>query len=168
MNFESRRTYSIVVESYDDKTRSFIITRSFNISVTDRNDPPFNMRLSWNVVKENAPIGTVIGQLTAEDEDENPKQTLFFTLTDDSSGRFAVSSDGTLTKKNGTDYETAKQHTIQVKVTDNGSPPLSVCTRLLTLKGTCNGKTSFGNPVKVCVRVLKINLKFYFANAFSC
>ena len=128
------QTYTIEVESYDDKTRSFIITRSFSISVTDRNDPPFNLRLSQNVVKENAPLGTVIGQLTAEDEDENPKQTLFFTLLDDSSGRFAVSSNGTLTKQNGTDYETAREHTIQVKVTDNGSPPLSVRTCLLTSK----------------------------------
>ena len=134
MNFESKQTYTIEVESYDDRTRSFIITRSFSISVTDRNDPPFNIRLSQNVVKENAPLGTVIGQLTAEDEDENPRQTLLFTLLDDDSGRFAVSSNGTLTKKNGTDYETAKQHTIHVKVTDNGSPPLSVRTRPLTSK----------------------------------
>ena len=115
------------MESYDDKTPSFNITRSFNISVTDENDPPFNVRLSSNTVKENAPQGMFIGQFSAEDEDRNPQQTLSFTLADDDDGRFAVSSNGTLTKKNDTDYETDKQHTVQVRVTDNGSPPTSVC-----------------------------------------
>ena len=131
LNFESKQTYTIEVESYDDKTPSFNITRSFNISVTNRNDPPFNIRLSNNTVMENATRGTVVGQFSADDEDRNPKQTLSFTLIDDDNGRFAVSSDGTLTKKNDTDYETNAQHTIQVRVSDNGSPPSSVCTTVL-------------------------------------
>ena len=30
----------------------------------------------------------------------------------------------------------------------------------ISLQGTCKGKTRFGNPVKVCVKFQKINLKF--------
>lgn len=123
LNFESEGSYTIEVESYDDKTPSFTITQSFNISVTNRNDPPYNIRLSGNTVKEDAPQGTFIGQFSAEDEDENPKQTFSFSLVDDDGGRFAVSSNGMLTKVKGTDYETDKQHKIQVRVTDSGTPP---------------------------------------------
>ena len=123
LNFESEGSYTIEVESYDDKTPSFTITQSFNISVTNRNDPPYNIRLSGNTVKEDAPQGTFIGQFSAEDEDENPKQTFSFSLVDDDGGRFAVSSSGMLTKVKGTDYETDKQHKIQVRVTDSGTPP---------------------------------------------
>ena len=134
LNFESERSYTIEVESYDDKTPSFTITQSFNISVTDRNDPPYNIRLSGNTVKEDAPQGTFIGQFSAEDEDENPKQTLSFSLVDDDGGRFAVSSSGMLTKVKETDYETDKLHKIQVRVTDSGTPPLSVRSFVSALK----------------------------------
>ena len=129
LNYEAKSVYTIAVESHDDKTPSFNITRSFNITVTDRNDPPYDMKLSKNTVKENATQGTVIGQFSGEDEDRNPKQTLSFALIDDDGGRFAVSSNGVLTKNNATDYETDKQHKIQVRVTDNGSPPTSVCSK---------------------------------------
>ena len=134
LNFESERSYTIEVESYDDKTPSFSITQSFNISVTNRNDPPYNIRLSGNTVKEDAPQGTFVGQFSAEDEDENPKQTFAFSLVDDDGGRFAVSSNGMLTKVKGTDYETDKQHKIQVRVTDSGTPPSSVSGLIFAIK----------------------------------
>ena len=134
LNFESEGSYTIEVESFDDKTPSLSITQSFNISVTDRNDPPYNIRLSGNTVKEDAPQGTFVGQFSAEDEDENPKQTFAFSLVDDDGGRFAVSSNGMLTKVKSTDYETDKQHKIQVRVTDSGAPQLSVRSLVFALK----------------------------------
>ena len=85
-------------------------------------------------MKEDAPQGTFIGQFSAEDEDENPKQTFSFSLVDVDGGRFAVSSSGMLTKVKETDYETDKLHKIQVRVTDSGTPPLSVRSFVSALK----------------------------------
>lgn len=126
LNFELQRLHSIQVESYDDKTPSLSITRSFNISLIDSNDPPYDIRLSGNRVKENALKGAFIGRFSGKDEDRSPQQTLHFALTDDDNGRFSVSSTGNLIKRRDTDYETSQRHMIQVRVTDDGSPPASV------------------------------------------
>ncbi len=111
--------------SSDDRSPSFSITRDFNIKLTDKNDPPFNTRLIGNTVQETSPYGTVVGIVTAADEDV-PKQSFTYSLLDDDNGRFAVYRNGTVYKTKATDYEKDKSHHIQVQVTDNGVPPASV------------------------------------------
>ena len=100
--------------------------KSFNITVSDLNEPPYDLQLSKNRVNENSTVGTIIGQFIAKDEDRNPKQSLTFTLVDDDNGRFNVTSNGTLIQAKKLDYERNKMHEIEVNVTDNGSPPKSV------------------------------------------
>src|SRR5262249_43033381 len=51
--------------------------------------PPSNISLSGNSVKENSPAGTVIGTLTASDPDAGDSST--FALVDNAGGRFAIS-----------------------------------------------------------------------------
>ena len=126
LNYETKEMYLIEVESMDDKTPSLKIIRSFNISVIDKNDPPYDLQLSENRVNENATVGTIIGQFTAKDEDRNPKQSLAYTLVDDDNGRFNVTNNGTFIQAKKMDYEISKMHEIEVNVTDNGSPPKSV------------------------------------------
>lgn len=41
----------------------------FVINVTNINEPPFDIRLSSDFIKENSPVGQVLGELSAEDLD---------------------------------------------------------------------------------------------------
>ena len=54
-------------------------------------------------------------------------QTVAYTLTTDDEGHFGVDNGGNLYKaSNKTNFETSKSHKITVKITDNGSPSMSV------------------------------------------
>lgn len=41
----------------------------FVINVTNINEPPFDISLNSNFIKENSPVGQVLGELSAEDVD---------------------------------------------------------------------------------------------------
>ena len=129
-NYEQTTSYVIEVLSSDDKSPSFNITRQFNITVTNRNDPPYDVKITGNTVKENDPNGTIVGKLSATDEDRNPAHSMTFSLVDDDNGRFGVTRNGDVFKTEGIDYEKDQSHTIQVRVTDNGTPPASVSTSI--------------------------------------
>jgi len=89
---------------------------SFVLSVV--NSAPTNITLNNSTVPENSANNTVIGLLSASDNNTNDTHT--FTLINNAGGRFAivnnqlVVADGSLL-----DYETNTQHTIRVKATDN-------------------------------------------------
>ncbi|MCA2906031.1 ELWxxDGT repeat protein, partial [Microcystis sp. M042S1] len=89
---------------------------SFVLSVV--NSAPWNITLDNSTVPENSANNTVIGLLSASDNNTNDTHT--FTLINNAGGRFAivnnqlVVADGSLL-----DYETNTQHTIRVKATDN-------------------------------------------------
>lgn len=119
--------YTVRVSSTDNKSPSFTTSQAFNITVTDENDPPYDLKLTGNQVNESAVYGTHFGLLSATDEDANPKQSLTFSIVDSDGGRFAVFGNGTLYKANSSDYETSQSHRIQVKVSDNGVPATFVC-----------------------------------------
>lgn len=124
LNYESVSSYSIVVRSVDSGSPSLSINASFNISVNDVNDQPRGLQLSNYKVSENAPINTIVGNLSATDEDTG--QTLSFSLADDDNGRFGLNNNGSVYKAKSTDYETNKVHYIVANVTDNGQPSKTV------------------------------------------
>ena len=76
-DFETKATYEITITSEDDNGGTFM--KDFTINVTDSNDPPTGITLSSDVVRRDAPIGTVIGNLSATDQDNRDSHT--FTLT---------------------------------------------------------------------------------------
>lgn len=45
------------------------VSKMFVINVTNINEPPFDIRLSSDFIKENSPVGQVVGELSAEDVD---------------------------------------------------------------------------------------------------
>lgn len=76
--------------------------------------PPKDVKLSVTSVFENARAGDELGDFSAIDPEG---KSLTFSLVNDAGGLFEIS--GTkLRLKAGLDYETAKSHTIRVKVTD--------------------------------------------------
>ena len=124
LNYESVSSYSIKVRSVDSGSPSQSVNASFNITLNDVNDQPRDLKLSNYKVTENAPLNTLVGNLSASDEDKG--QNLNFSLVDDDGGKFALDNKGGLYKAKSTDYETSKVHYVVAKVTDNGQPSLSV------------------------------------------
>lgn len=45
------------------------VSKMFVINVTNINEPPFDISLNSNFIKENSPVGQVLGELSAEDVD---------------------------------------------------------------------------------------------------
>lgn len=80
---------------------------------------PSNLTLSNRVVAENSPVGTVIGTVVASDA--NPGDSLTYSLTDSAGGRFALVSQGGVTRLvvNGPlNYEQATSQQVTVRATD--------------------------------------------------
>ncbi|XP_041351068.1 protocadherin Fat 4-like [Gigantopelta aegis] len=140
INFESKADIQLKVKVTDQGGLFF--EKVFPVHVEDVNEAPTKVTLSNNTVVEMSPSGIEIGQLIASDPDKN--QILTFSLQDDVGGRFKIEGNYLKTADTGLhclekggancllDYETSKSHNIAVKVSDNGSPPLSI-TAVLTV-----------------------------------
>ncbi|MDG6078708.1 hypothetical protein E3U23_05815 [Erythrobacter litoralis] len=77
---------------------------------------PENLRLAGGTVAENAPIGTVVGVLVADD---TLNDSLRFALTNDAEGRFVVdAATGVVTTTVALDFEDIAQFAISGVVTD--------------------------------------------------
>ncbi len=96
------------------------------ITVTAQPDPPVfqNEPYSFSIA-ENSAVGTLVGQITATDEDI-PAQTLTYEITAGNEDRaFAINpSTGQITvaDQDALDYEATSSYLLTVRVTDNGSP----------------------------------------------
>lgn len=104
--------------STDNGSPPKTVMKTFDITLRDMNDPPFNITLSATSVNESAPKNTLIGQFSSQDEDAT--QRLNYKLTNDDGGNFFVTNTGLLYKAKPPDYETTSDHTIEVEVSDNG------------------------------------------------
>jgi hypothetical protein len=82
------------------------------------NKAPTGLRLSSATVSEDADLNTVIGTLSATDEDGDP---LTYALTSDAQGRFKLVTSGGVTQlvlAAAVDYETATSHSVTIQVSD--------------------------------------------------
>ena len=90
-----------------------IIARFF---IEHPNEAPFDLAIDDDEIDENAPAGTLVGTLSADDPDGD---VLAYTLVDDAGGRFALDSGtGALTSTAPFDHETDASYTIVVRATD--------------------------------------------------
>ena len=105
-------SYSINVTASDSAGNE--ITQEFTI-VSGDNDIPYNLQLSNTAILENISIGSVVGNLSAQDDDGNIS---FFSLVDSSNGAFSISGNQLITAKEF-DFETQTSYSIIVSATDN-------------------------------------------------
>jgi hypothetical protein len=91
------------------------------VPLPDENDPPVNLQLDENLIKENSPIGTLIGSFSVQDEDLY--QTHTFTLGDQN---LFIMDQNHLRLARSPDYEQEQYVIISVQATDNGTIPKSV------------------------------------------
>lgn len=98
------------------------------IRITDENDPPVNLQLNTNLVKENSPIGYLISSFTVQDQDFY--QTHSFHLLQETpispDGNFLLIEDNQLRLARTPDYEQEQFLLITVQARDNGTIPKNV------------------------------------------
>ena len=124
LNFEDNRFRYVKIQATDNGIPAQSFIQFLSINLKNVNDPPRNIRISSNIVPENASLGFVIGEFKADDEDSGQRHT--FLLLDDDNGRFVITNESFLVKANQTNYESSKSHKIIVQATDNGTPPIAV------------------------------------------
>ena len=127
LDYEKATSYTIKVRSIDNGAPPLYKDESFTVNLRDVNDQPRNLQLSGYTMKENAAVNTVIGDLSATDED--PKQSLIYSLSDDARGRFALNAANQIVRKatsDKIDYETTTSYKVTVIATDNGKPPMKM------------------------------------------
>ena len=82
------------------------------------NAAPTNIAISNSDIDENMAAGTVVGTVSATDR---VGDVLTYSLTDNAGGRFTINATtGVVTATGPFDYETAVEHIITVRVTDQG------------------------------------------------
>ena len=124
LDYEGRRTYTIRVRSTDNGSPAKYVDWSFAVRLRNVNDQPRNLRLSGYVLRENALAGTLIGTLSASNEDAG--ETLTYELTNDAGGRFEIKTNQVVRAKAGSiNYEAMTSYAIEARVKDNGKPSMS-------------------------------------------
>ena len=126
IDYEKNTSYPIEVRGWTDEGET--VFHGFTISVLDKdesfsypNNSPYGLEfVGSKSFFENTEVGTVLGKFSAFDKDVNSK--LNYSLHD-SSGLssnfwFHLDSNGTLSTANLFDYESNKNYTLKVRVTD--------------------------------------------------
>ena len=117
LDFEAKASLAIRVRVSDGKGGA--LERPLTIAVTNANDAPSNIALSRANVAENQPAGTLVGVLSASDQD--PPDTLSFSFAagpgDADNAGFQIAG-GTLQTAAVLDFETRSSYTVRVRVSD--------------------------------------------------
>ena len=89
------------------------------IWIQNENEAPTDLNSSVPLsVSENLPVGTVVGQLTADDSDANATLTYELVGGANDNHLFSIDSNGTLKTATQFDYESNSSYSIRVKVRD--------------------------------------------------
>ena len=117
LDFEAKSSYSVRVRAGDGRGGAF--EQAFTISVNDANDAPTGLVLDNAFVDENATTGTLVGTLSASDQDG--ADALAYALSpgegDSDNASFAI--DGALLKTVRVfDYESQTSATVRLRVSD--------------------------------------------------
>ena len=126
LDFETKSHYDVTVQASDGTVvGSTPVSKNFSLAVTDVNEAPTGVVLSYASVAENSPAGTIVGRAIATDPDNG--DTLSYSLVnaqglpyngtfviDGVTGIISVAPGATL------DYERLKAEPVSVRVTDAG------------------------------------------------
>lgn len=119
LDFETDPTLDISVRATDSANHT--VDGNFTIALNNVNDPPTAIDIdpASPSVDENSPAGTLVGTLSATDEDAG--ETFTFTLVNDAGGRFVISGDRVeVAPAADLNFEAADAHVIRARVTDSG------------------------------------------------
>ena len=133
-DYEMKASYSIRINVYDG-TNNF--AKQFDIAVDQVNEAPTASDATFELA-ENSTNGTAVGIVVATDPDAtSPDNVLTYAITGGNAGDvFAISpTTGAVAVADSLNYETTASYSLEVTVTDGGSPSLS-STAMLTITVT--------------------------------
>lgn len=122
---ESSSFYQIELRARDFGQPSLRRSMTFELNITDINDqkPIFKSNYTFDVIENNR-VPLTIGQITAQDADQDLNGQLSYDLVS-SSADFVISpNDGTLSSNTSFDYESQRTYRFQVRARDHGEPVL--------------------------------------------
>ena len=96
------------------------LSQSFDIEILNRNDAPTAIAIDNNSVQENQPFGTLIGNLSATDEDDGDTHTFTLVSGSGSTGNnsFFIQNGNQLVTNDLLDFESQSSYSIRVKAKD--------------------------------------------------
>ncbi len=118
-DYETQNSYSIRVQTRDPD--GFTFQKSFIISVSNVNNPPTNITLSYSYVVENLASGTTVGTFSTSDANVGDTHTYSLASGEgDSDNASFVIEGNTLKTAASFDYETKNSYSIRVQTRDAG------------------------------------------------
>lgn len=136
LNAATTPQFTLQVRVTDGGSPALNSTQSVTINVLDANDPPSIPSGQVFTVQENKPLNTVVGTVVATDPDTAaPNRTLTYSITSgNTNNAFTINpSTGQITVNTpaALNFEATSQFTLQVQVSDGGSPSLSASTSVI-------------------------------------
>ncbi|NXU48710.1 CAD19 protein, partial [Turnix velox] len=125
MDRETQDQYLVIIQARDlvGQAGAFSATATVTINLSDINDnpPKFQQRLYHMKVPEEAPVGTTIGKVFAEDSDIGENAAMNYSIEEDSLGVFDIitnneTQEGIIVLKKKVDYESKRRYSILAKV----------------------------------------------------
>ncbi|NWY05043.1 CAD19 protein, partial [Nothoprocta ornata] len=124
MDRETKDQYLVIIQVKDmvGQAGAFSATATVTINLSDINDnaPKFQQRLYYMSVSEEAPVGTTIGRVMAEDSDIGENAAMNYFIEGDSTDVFDIITDnetqeGIILLKKRVDYEAKRRYSVQAK-----------------------------------------------------
>ncbi|NWW77078.1 CAD19 protein, partial [Climacteris rufus] len=124
MDRETKDQYLVIIQAKDmvGQPGAFSATATVTINLSDINDnpPKFQQRLYYMSVSEEAPVGTTVGKVFAEDSDIGSNAAMDYFIEGDNSDVFDIISnsetqEGIILLKKRVDYESKRRYSIQAK-----------------------------------------------------
>ncbi|NXO21403.1 CAD19 protein, partial [Cisticola juncidis] len=121
---ETKEQYLVIIQAKDmlGQAGAFSATATVTINLSDVNDnpPKFQHRLYYMSVSEEAPVGTTVGKIFAEDSDIGDNAAMDYFIDADSSDVFYIftnneTQEGIILLRKRVDYESKRRYSIQVK-----------------------------------------------------
>ncbi|NXN08471.1 CAD19 protein, partial [Indicator maculatus] len=125
MDRETEDQYLVIIQAKDmvGQAGALSATATVTINLSDINDnpPKFQQQLYYMNVSEEAPVGTTVGKVFAEDGDIGENAAMDYSIEGDSSEVFDIITDnetqeGIILLKKRVDYESKRRYSIQAKV----------------------------------------------------
>ncbi|NWI72475.1 CAD19 protein, partial [Dryoscopus gambensis] len=124
MDRETKDQYLVIIQAKDlvgqPGALSATATVTINLSDVNDNPPKFQQRLYYMSVSEEAPVGTTVGKVFAEDSDIGDNAAMDYFIEGDSSDVFDIitnneTQEGIILLKKRVDYESKRRYSIQAK-----------------------------------------------------
>ena len=121
------------------------------LSLLNKNDnnPIFLSSVYRSSVKENLPAGASVVTVSAVDKDDGSNAELVYSIVDGNDGNaFQINiTTGVVTTRTVLSYNSPPKYSLNVTVTDKGSPPLySSCVVIVTVTAANNNAPQFSQP----------------------